>query len=88
MDALRILERSETFPPDISKRLNSLRHVRNSAVYAPEKLKTGELAARKEISSILNQLKKSEYSALIMISINLSINRSNNGLRQLRAGYL
>jgi hypothetical protein len=58
LEAIRVLQRSESLSVDLVRRLNALRQTRNAAVHQPERLQAGELAlASKEIESLLKQLK-------------------------------
>jgi len=58
MEAIRVLEQTESLPPDLSSRLNAVRQTRNAAVHQPDKLKPGELSsASREIKSLRKQLK-------------------------------
>lgn len=59
IEAIRVLQQSETLPLDLSKRLNALRQTRNLAVHNPEKLKAGELTASSaELRSLSAALKE------------------------------
>ncbi len=58
LEAIRVLEQTESLPPELSSRLNMLRQTRNAAVHQPDRLKPGELAsASREIKSLTKELK-------------------------------
>lgn len=59
MEAIRVLNRTEMLPPELSQRLNALRQTRNAAVHNPERLKAGEVAtATRDVALLLTQLKQ------------------------------
>ena len=69
MDSIRVLQSTEALPEDLSRRLDQIRRIRNSAVHSPEKLKSGQLAsASDEMAMLESQLKDISASSLQVYS--------------------
>ena len=58
IEAIRVLEKFEVLPVDISKRLNTVRQIRNMAVHSTGKLKAGQLVTSSaELRALSDSLK-------------------------------
>lgn len=58
-DSIRVLQRSEVLPPDLQKRTDALRKIRNMAVHESQLLKPGQLStAVRDLQALSTELKK------------------------------